>query len=140
MRNGDAFDAAVDDLRALMQAFGAGDWRELHIADGDTQIFIARDAACVNPLHGALGQGSNSTSAPGKLTDVTALHVCTVDAVAVSPGSAVREGDILATISVLDEAMPVFAPCAGMVSAVAVAPGMLAEFGTLLMQIAEPGS
>lgn len=137
MQNADAFDAVVDDLRALMQTFLAGDWRELHVTDGDTEIFIARDASSVDPLLGLTGQGGHAAPAPGKLRDVTAPHICTVVTLAVTQGSHVREGDLLATVSVLDETLQIYAPCGGMVSSVAAAPGALAEFGTLLVQIAE---
>jgi biotin carboxyl carrier protein len=137
MQNANAFDAVVDDLRALMQTFLSGDWRELHIADGDTEIFIARDESGADPLIGRTGQGGDAALAPNKLRDVTAPHICTVDSFAIMQGSPVREGDLVATVSVLDEAVQIFAPCAGMISSVAAPPGTLAEFGTLLVQIAE---
>jgi acetyl/propionyl-CoA carboxylase alpha subunit len=137
IRNADAFDAVVDDLRALMHTFLAGDWRELHVTDGDTEIFIARDASSADPLLGLTGQWGDAAPAPAKLRDVTAPHICTVDALAVEQGGHVREGDLIATVSVLDQSVQIHAPCRGMVSSVAATPGALAEFGTLLVQIAE---
>lgn len=134
-----AFDAAIDDLRALMDAAIANDWQEMHIVEGDTEIFIAREGGVGNPLLGMTSDGAEGQSPTGAVHDLIAPHVATVSAIAVVPGDWVEEGAEIATLSVLDEPVSVVAPCAGIVVDVGAALGELVEFDTVIMRIAEGG-
>lgn len=133
------FETAIDDLRALMTALTASDWRELHLADGETEIYIAREGSHGNPMVG-LGTDGDAVDhgpPPGPLQDLCALHVCTIAALHAQLGDYVEENAEVVSISVLDEITALVAPCGGVIVDLCVSPGELAEFGTVILRIAE---
>lgn len=141
----DPFEAAVDDLRALMTSFVDGDWSETYVVDARGEIFIARDGGGPNPLLGERMASGNEpadrtavAAATGTLRDITAPHVATLVSI-LAPGDHVAAGAELARLSVLDEEEPFLSPVAGEVAEVCVEAGALVEHGTLLVRLREPG-
>lgn len=134
-----AFDLAIDDLRALMDAFAESDWQELHLADGETEIYLSRDGSRGNPLlgstHGTIEAVDRAS--PDAIFDVRTPHVCTVANVSVIAGNSVVEGQDLAILSVLDEVVVLTSPVSGVVIETLFGEGELAEFGALLFRIVE---
>lgn len=135
----DPFEAAIDDLRALMVSFQENEWSELHLDDSRGEIFIARADGGPNPLFDAVPVGRDDgaadlRAATVKMHDVVAPHIATVTSV-LSRGSTVAAGDESAVLSVLDEAMPLCAPVAGEIADVFVSAGELVEYGALLFRI-----
>lgn len=140
----DPFEAAVDDLRALMTSFLDGDWTETHVIDARGEIFIARKGGGPNPL---LGEIADSYDAPedaidvpaaGALRDLVAPHVATLVSI-VARGVQVTAGAELARLSVLDKEEAFLAPSDGKVAEVCAAPGALVEHGTILIRLRESG-
>ena len=139
------FEAAVDDLRALMTGFLEGDWSELHVSDERGEIFIARDDGGPNPLRGTYEEGTVApggdavgAGSAGALRDIAAPHVATLVSI-LAPGDRVAAGDELARLSVLDEEEPFLSPAAGEVVEVCAAAGALVEHGTILARLREAG-
>ena len=132
-----AFDAAIDDLRALMDALIASDWQNLHIADGDSVIFLSKEGDRVNPMLMNQSVSPDLNEQPRNVATVAAPHVATVASVEVALGDHVAANTKIATLSVLDEEVAVLAPHAGLVVEVGVTPGDLVEFGTALVRLAE---
>lgn len=132
------FDAAIDDLRALMDALVVSEWKELHVVDGNTEIYISRDGSRGNPMletTGSEGEGEQRFPS-GQMRDVSAPHVCTIATFHCAVGDHVEEGAEVASISVLDDFLPLVAPCAGVIMEFVEQPGDFAEYGTLIMRIA----
>lgn len=139
----DPFEAAIDDLRALMTSFLEGDWTEMHVNDVRGGIFIAREGGGPNPLLGDIVAGgyveSESEpvgSASGVLRDLSAPHVATLVSI-IAAGDHVAAGAELARLSVLDIEEPLLAPAAGEVVDVLVVAGALVEHGTVLIRLRE---
>lgn len=139
---------AINDARALLDTLLASGWQELHVVSGDTEIFLARQGGGANPMRVAPAPVSvqapvPTQAAPGAVaiapaaeTVVTAPHVATlVDALA--PGEAVKAGQTIATLRVLDETETVEAPVAGTIVRVEAAAGDLLDYGAPLLCIAE---
>lgn len=138
----DPFEAAVDDLRALMTSFLDGDWSETHVIDARGEIFIAREGGGLNPLLGDGGyeaaDSGADVAATGVLRDLAAPHVATLLSI-LAPGDRVAAGAELARLSVLDEEEPFLSPSAGEVAEVCVAAGVLVEHGTVLIRLRVSG-
>lgn len=139
----DPFEAAVDDLRALMTSFLDGDWTETHVIDARGEIFIAREGGGPNPLLGEIvadgyeaAESDAAAAATGALRDLSAPHVATLVSI-LAPGDQVAAGAELARLSVLDDDEPFLAPAAGAVVEVFVAAGALVEHGTVLIRLRE---
>lgn len=138
----DPFEAAVDDLRALMTSFLDGDWSETHVIDARGEIFIAREGGGPNPLLREIADGydfadcAGSARASGALRDIAAPHVATLVSI-VAPGAQVAAGAELARLSVLDEEETLLSPVAGEVVEVCTALGALVEHGTILIRLRE---
>ena len=138
----DPFEAAVDDLRALMRSFLDGDWSETHVIEARGEIFIAREGGGPNPLLGEIADGSDRADYPGSapasvvLRDIAAPHVATLVSI-VAAGEQVAAGAELARLSVLDEEETLLAPVAGEVAEVFAALGALVEHGTTLIRLRE---
>jgi biotin carboxyl carrier protein len=137
--NADPFAAAIDDARALMDALLAAGWREIHVVNGETELFIARDDGGPNPMRAVSAQPADEAPqarAAGAEHVVKAPHVATF--VSVSPeGSWVEQGEALARLSVLDEEEDLAAPVSGYVGASSFASGDLIEFGDVVVTIEE---
>ena len=140
----DPFEAAVDDLRALMTSFLEGDWAETHVIDARGEIFIARDGGGPNPLLGKIADGYDAPDrtvdvpTSGALQDLVAPHVATLVSI-VARGAQVTAGAELARLSVLDEEEAFLAPSDGEVAEVCAAPGALVEHGTILIRLRKTG-
>ena len=140
----DPFEAAVDDLRALMTCFRDGDWTETHVIDSRGEIFIAREGGGPNPLRGEIADGYDAPErltdvpAAGALRDLVAPHVATLVSI-VERGAQVTAGAELARLSVLDEEEAFLAPSDGEVAEVCAAPGALVEHGTILIRLRKTG-
>lgn len=126
--------AAIDDARALLDALLANDWRDAHVAVGDTEIFIARAGGRPNPMVAAPVPAPAHAAARGQA--VTAPHVATL--VSTAPlGASVDTGQAVATIRVLGDETAVLAPFAGRIAALSAAPGALLEFGMPIVLLGE---
>ena len=140
----DPFEAAVDDLRALMTSFLEGDWAETHVIDARGEIFIARDGGGPNPLLGKIADGYDAPDrtvdvpTSGALQDLVAPHVATLVSI-VARGAQVTAGAELARLSVLDEEEAFLAPSNGEVAEVCAAAGALVEHGTILIRLRKTG-
>ena len=132
---------AVDDVRALMEAFLKSGFRELHVVSADTEVFLALDGAGPNPMRGAatpsVGATAPAASEVGaKQTEIRAPHVATIISVA-AEGVMVRSGEPLARMAVLDDEEDLLARASGKVGKVAAQAGELVEYGSLLLTIEE---
>lgn len=137
-----AFDAAIDDLRALMDALIASDWQELHLVDDQSEIFIARESGRTNPMLGFVDDaspGGESGAWLGTRHDVTAPHVATLLEITAKVGDMVEKGTVITRLSVLEEVHEISAPCSGMIIKTFANEGDLVEFGSMILQIAEDG-
>jgi acetyl-CoA carboxylase biotin carboxyl carrier protein len=140
-RDRDDAEKAVQDARALLKAMKSGDWQELHLVSGDTEIFVARSGGGANPMISPPQQGPVAATAavqpaPDTETIIAAPHVATlVDLLDV--GSRVAAGEKVATLHVLDDAQDVEAPVAGVIASHKAQPGILVEYGDELLMIAE---
>ena len=140
----DPFEAAVDDLRALMTSFLDGDWTETHVIDARGEIFIARECGGPNPLISEFANGYDGTEgmryvpAVVALRDLVAPHVATLVSI-VAAGEQVAAGAELARLSVLEEEEAFLAPSDGEVIEVCAVPGTLVEHGTVLIRLRKFG-
>jgi biotin carboxyl carrier protein len=126
--------AAVSNARALLASVLAGGWRELYIASGSFEIFIAADGAGSNPMR--TPAAAEPASDAGQQISVNAPHVATL--VAVAPrGTRIAKGETLATISVLGDEIAVLAPSAGVVGLPEAAIGALVEFDQPIVGLCE---
>ncbi|ASY44098.1 hypothetical protein CJD35_06260 [Sphingobium xenophagum] len=139
MSSDNNMDRAITDARALLDTLVSSDWQELHVVSGETEIFIARAGGGFNPMRlGAAVADAELTAAPaaGPETSVTAQHVATL--VQVLPvGTDLKEGDILATIRVLDTEEAIPAPVAGRIASLSADVGSLVEYGMPILSIAQ---
>lgn len=140
--HGTTFEAAVDDLRALMDEVIAGDFRELRITDSGTEIFISRDVGAVDPLrlpahaHATLGSDRSVSTRTG---EVTAPHVCTLASLSLGVGDVLTANTTIGTIAVLDKPIDLVATSGGEILEVLASPGQLLEYGDLILRFAEVG-
>lgn len=129
---------AINDARALLGTLLSSDWLELHVVSGDTEIFLARVGAGVNPMREAaapVGYARADAPVGGGETVMTAPHVATL--VDILPaGTVVAAGQKVATLRVLDDREDVEAAVAGTVIRVGAAAGELVEYGAPLLSIA----
>jgi biotin carboxyl carrier protein len=129
---------ALTDARALLEALLISGWQDVHVVSGGTEIFIARPGGRDNPLRRQVVAVGSTTEPVAGETEilVAAQHVATlVDVLAV--GAAVRAGEKVATIRVLDVEEDLLAPVAGRIAEAPVQPGALVEFGMTILRIAE---
>lgn len=132
----DPAEAAIDDARALIDALLEHGWHELHVANGETEIFIARDGGRANPMRaGSSVQADEPAAAAAQLESVAAPHVATVAWLA-QVGAPIAFGDLIARIEVLGDSEDVLAPSAGQVAEVIAEVGGLVEYGDILLRIA----
>lgn len=128
--------AAIDDARALIDALLEHGWHETHVADGQTEIFVAREGGGPNPMRAPSDVPADDAGTPSeRLVPVTAPHVATVAWIA-QAGAIVAAGDVVARIEVLGEHEEIAAPTAGRVTAGAAEIGTLIEYGDDLLSIA----
>ncbi|KMS58752.1 biotin/lipoyl-containing protein [Sphingobium cupriresistens] len=129
--------AAIDDARALLDTLLTHGWQQLHVASGDTEIFLARDGGCANPMRVAALPDAVVIPTPqaGPETLVSAPHVATLEQ-ALAAGTQVTVGQTVATVRVLDEQEDIAAPVSGTIVRVDAAPGALLEYGAPLLSIA----
>ena len=130
--------AAIDNARALLETFAANGWDSAVIRLGDSEFAFSRTDLLGRPetVEGPVGS-SVAAAAPAVQAahSVTAPHVGTVVSVA-APGTELAGGAVAAVLSVLDETVDVLTAQPGRVVSVGVKPGDLAEFGTVLAQLA----
>lgn len=126
--------ALIDNSRALLRRFEAMDCRDLLIRDGDFTLFIARDDGSANPLLAA-EPVSQAADAPAADYWIAAPHLGTFVS-ALSPGSPVEIGTIVAKLALLDEIVEISADRAGTVAAVAAGEGELIEYDMPLVALA----
>jgi biotin carboxyl carrier protein len=126
--------------RVLLRLFAQSDYGELHIRDGDFQMFVARTAGRSNPMRGHASMGAlvhpamPQAAAQTAAFVVSAPHIATL--VSTLPvGSAVMAGDMVARIALLDELIDIPAEQPGMVDAVLAQPGALIEFATPILSL-----
>lgn len=125
--------SAIDDARALLETLLSGGWQDIHVASGETEIFIARDGGRPNPMRCGATSATLATNpqpldrSPDQDHVVTAPHVATVVEV-LAVGTHVESGARVATIRVLESEEPVAAPSTGVVTAVHAGIGALVEF------------
>lgn len=130
---------AIADARALLAALTTSEWREVHVASGGTEIFIAKPGGRQNPMRAATTAPTRPSADVGALVaTVTAPHVASLHSVA-SAGAKVAQGDRIAVLRVLDEHHDLLAPAAGVVAATLAAPGDLVEFGQPVLTLAAAG-
>jgi biotin carboxyl carrier protein len=129
--------AAVDDARALLDTLLTSGWRQLHVASGDTEIFLAHDGGAANPMRLVTPAPVVATPAAqaGLETVVPVPHVATLEQ-ALAVGTQVIAGQAVATVRVLDEQQDIIAPTSGTIVRVDATPGALLEYGATLLSIA----
>lgn len=129
--------AAVDDARALLDTLLTSGWQQLHVASGDTEIFLVRDGGAANPMRAAAPAPIVATPAiqVGPETIVPVPHVATLER-ALAVGTQVTAGQAVATVRVLDEQEDIAAPISGTIVRVDAQPGSLLEYGATLLSIA----
>ena len=127
---------AINDARALLATFVAGDRAYVHVESGGTEIFIAREGGIANPLRTVADPpAAPATTAPLSVDRLTAPHVATI--VSVLPvGSEVAAGEAIATLSVLGEKESLPAAKAGPVTKVLAEPGALVGYGDPIAEMA----
>ena len=129
--------AAIDDARALIDALLENGWQEVHICDGETEIFIARDGAGFNPMR---GMSEPQLPPPTTVSDarkvIVSPHVATVVWVQAA-GTTVASGDPVARLSVLEDEEIISASKAARVIDVMVHSGTLVEYGSPLLELEE---
>ncbi|ETI63761.1 hypothetical protein C100_11320 [Sphingobium sp. C100] len=139
MTENNAAIAAIDDARALLDTLLTSGWQQLHVASGDTEIFLARKDGGINPMRVVAQRPAPAIAAPaaqvGPETAVPAPHVATLEH-ALAVGTHVTAGQTVATVRVLDEREDVAAPVSGMIVRVDAEPGALLEYGVTLLSIA----
>jgi biotin carboxyl carrier protein len=130
---------AIADARALLATLTASEWREIHVASGGTEIFIAKPGGRQNPMRvAATVPAPSPESSAIPVVTVTAPHVASLHSVKAA-GARVEEGDRIAVLRVLDEHHDLLAPTAGAVTAAFAAPGDLVEFGQPVLTLSAAG-
>lgn len=130
--------AAIDNARALLNTFNANGWDSAVIRLGDSEFAFSRTELLGRPenvevpVEAWTGQ---ATPAVQPTHNISAPHIGTVVSVA-DAGTELVAGAVAAVLSVLAETVDVVATQPGRVVAVGVKPGELAEFGTLLVELA----
>ncbi|VWX54160.1 biotin/lipoyl-containing protein [Novosphingobium sp. 9U] len=131
--------AAIDNARAMLETFLASDWKEIHVASAELELFIARDSGGANPMRAALPANEGSAleaPAAGAHHEVKAPHVATLVSV-VPEGTWVEQGEPVARLSVLDEEEDLPAPVSGRLASATRNAGDLVEFGDVLLTLEE---
>lgn len=132
----DPVTAAIDDARALMDALLEHGWKQVHVASEGLEIFIAREDGGPNPMLEPAVPARDVEVGP-EFT-IEAPHVGTFDW-AVTAGQLVSIGEVVAKLSLLDEAVEILSDCSGVVRSVLAKAGDLVEFGQQLVIIEERG-
>ncbi len=129
--------AAIDDARALLDTLLTSGWQQLHVASGDTEIFLARDGGGSNPMRAVAAAPVVAVPAAqdGPETAVPVPHVATFEQ-ALAVGTEVVAGQTVATVRVLDAQEDITAPVSGTIVRVDAVPGALLEYGATLLSIA----
>lgn len=126
--------AALDDARALLDAFIENDWSSASIRTNGREFSFSRDAAL-----GGLGASAHNSIGAAEVTTaaqpVTAPHVGTVTSLA-PVGTAVARGETIVSLSVLEDIIDVPAPCEGRIVSHGAEAGTLVEFGQVLIELA----
>lgn len=129
--------AAITNARALLDAMLAGGWEDVCVQGEEGDYFLAKQPGTPNPLMGATTTtlSVDATVAPAAAPatrPVTAPHVGTVLWLA-PVGASHAEGDVVARLAVLDDAVEIVAPAAGIVAEHAAQVDGLAEYGVTLL-------
>lgn len=119
---------AMEEVRALLGIFVRSSWRDLHLRTGAWEIFLARPDGAANPMRAPQPE-------PVDLGSVDAPHLGLFHP-AVAPGARVAATDVVGRLEVLGDVEDVIAGQAGVVTAVLVEDGALAEYGTPLVRLA----
>jgi|GEM_PF-2693471 len=129
--------AAINDARALLDTLLTSGWLQLHVASGDTEIFLARDGGGTNPMRmiAAAPLIAAPAAQAGPETVVPMPHVATLEQ-ALAVGTQVVAGQTVATVRVLEEQEDIAAPISGTIVRVDAVPGVLLEYGAPLLSIA----
>ncbi len=125
---------AIDNARALLDALLAGNWQEIHVVSGGTEIFIARAGGSANPMREQRAELASVAIAP-PATRITAPHIGTVVEVS-APGTQLLTGEPIAKLQVLDTRHDVPVPLDGIVTMVDVSVSDLVEFGARIGAVA----
>ena len=127
---------AITDARALLDTLLTSGWQDMHVVSGDTEIFVAQAGGRPNPMRVAPVSELAMQPVSAQETAVAAPHVATlVDMLAV--GTAVKAGQTVATIRVLDDEEVLTAPIDGRIATAHVQAGSLVEFGAPILSIAQ---
>jgi biotin carboxyl carrier protein len=120
----------VTAARVLLEEFARSDWRDLHLRTREGTIFIAKTDGVENPMR-------QRASPQGEVSEglVLAPHVATVVSTR-DLHSRVAAGEVVVTLSLLGESIEVRSPTKGVVAAIFVSSGELAEYGKPLVRIA----
>ncbi len=126
--------AAIDNARALLEVFTANGWDSAVIRLGDSEFAFSRTDVLGRP-EPVVAAAAEATLAVQATHSVTAPHIGTVVSVAAA-GTELAAGAVAAVLSVLGETVDVVTAQSGRVAAAHVTPGDLAEFGTVLAELA----
>ena len=99
-----------------------------------TWVFIHGQVVVIGPAGGAVSRGRQHDDAA-----LAAPMPATVTSINVSPGQAVKAGDVLVTLEAMKMEMAVTAPRDGVVDAVNCRPGELVQPGVALVTLVPPG-
>lgn len=116
------------EVQALLNEFMRSEWRDLYVRTEHCSLFIAKPAGGPNPMRTAVERRARETTmlrSPQLGTVVSMLEA----------GSPVDVGTIVGQIQVLDELIPIKSEQRGVIDAVLIERGALAEYETPLLRL-----
>lgn len=119
---------AIDEMRAMLAAFRASPWRELHARSGPWELFFAKSGGGANPMIGAVTH-------PGEIQTIDAPHLGMFFPMRVA-GDTIGAGDVVGQIEVLGEREDIRATRGGRIAAMLFGEGALVEYAMPLVRVA----